>query len=354
MLKKLLLSLMVLGAISTTIGAGTFASFTGSTTNASSTFATGSVILSNVKPSSSACVSAGAAATETAGTVTNDNVRTDCDILFDATSGTNATSKRPGEYGALNLTLKNVGTISTGTLTVKSTNACSISDPSDQPFPYGTTNTCGTVQLSIGDGTTCYWGDNMTTSGQSPYITGTRLTYPVVIASSATSPAVPNNKLNITVNGTTRTDVTIANGSYADATALKTAINTAFTASSVSATASAYDDGTGTGIRITSGTTSGAITINTASTATNSALSSIGFMTGASAAGAGQCATGTGDQAHALSAFYSAYTSTPLALGNLVNGTPRVFTIRLGVPSKITDQEQARKTGFDLTWVLTG
>lgn len=43
--KKLLLSFMVLGAVGSTVGAGTFASFTASTTNPGNTFQTGTIVL---------------------------------------------------------------------------------------------------------------------------------------------------------------------------------------------------------------------------------------------------------------------------------------------------------------------
>ena len=56
-LKKVLLSLMVVGAMGTTVGAGTFASYTGRATNASNTFSTGTIALGNQKDSGRICIS---------------------------------------------------------------------------------------------------------------------------------------------------------------------------------------------------------------------------------------------------------------------------------------------------------
>jgi hypothetical protein len=77
-------------------------------------------------------------------------------------------------------------------------------------------------------------------------------------------------------------------------------------------------------------------------------------MDGGTAAGGGQCATGTGDQDHSLAAFYTAYQATGLtALNSLTAGTTEPFVITAQVPGVVGDQVQGNMATFDLTWTLT-
>lgn len=351
-LKKLLLSLMVLGAISTTIGAGTFASFTSSATNADNTFATGTIVLSNVKDSGTACVSTGGSGPvgEAGGTVTATN-SSNCDIMFDASSGTSATHKRPGESATVVMTLKNLSTLG-GALTVEGSENCVEVAAADQPYA-GSSDSCTIVQLSVQDATNCYWGDNIGGPTTKPYITGAALSVsvgtPVVISSSS------NQRFKITANGSVYDDVQVAAGTYTTLASLVGAINTALTSASVPVTATSGGLG-GTSIKLEVNALNSPATSSNLSLAipTNSkaatGLKALGFINGATAAAPGSCAVKTGDPDHTLPAFRSAPAT---ALGTIAPGTSRAFTVRVQVPSVIANTMQGGKTNFGLTWKLT-
>src|SRR5438270_12870823 len=83
LLRKLLMSMMVLGAMTTAVGAGTFASLSATTTNASATFQTGSVVLSQTDSRFGTCFSNGTTATNGGtGTVTDTNTNSNCSAIF--------------------------------------------------------------------------------------------------------------------------------------------------------------------------------------------------------------------------------------------------------------------------------
>src|SRR5437879_720626 len=120
LLRKLLMTMMVLGAMTTAVGAGTFASLSATTTNASTTFQTGSIALSDTVASGTACISNNAAAS------TDTNTNANCSVMFDTTSGTTATNKRPGESTPVAVHIQNAGTLA-GNLTINSAANCSTS-----------------------------------------------------------------------------------------------------------------------------------------------------------------------------------------------------------------------------------
>lgn len=172
--KKLLMTMMVLGTVSMTVGAGTFASFTAGTTNVASTFQNGSIILGQNKGQTPAgdgsdnpanfCLSTGTAA---GGTVTTNTA--DCGQLF------NLLLQKPGSNiiapgSQLNMTVQNFGNLP-GLLKLHAVSACS-----------GTLD-CAAVQMKVQEytdvnrttekangcvfggnqgGTTCTWSDSFT------------------------------------------------------------------------------------------------------------------------------------------------------------------------------------------------
>jgi hypothetical protein len=134
-LRKLLLTLMVLGATTTTVGAGTFASFNASTSNATSTFASGTLVLSNQKNTGSACLSTG-------GGNTNTNANGGCDQLFALSV------QKPGDSAFVDLTLKNEGSIDATSLTGFATQSCAPGNAPGQAY-NGTGDPCSSVQVYI-------------------------------------------------------------------------------------------------------------------------------------------------------------------------------------------------------------
>jgi hypothetical protein len=134
------------------IAAGTFASFTASTTNASSTFATGSLVLSNKVNSATACLSTGSdttignTATDTAEIGVNSG---SCDAAFTA-----LTANKPGDSATAAITLKNEGNVTgaTGIRGVGTT--CSSSDTPNTGGAtatnyHGSGNICSYVTITV-------------------------------------------------------------------------------------------------------------------------------------------------------------------------------------------------------------
>lgn len=133
-LKKVLLTVMVLGMVSGVLGSGTFATFTAQTTNPNNTFVAGTLVLSNTKTGGTTCFSTGGGNTDT-------NSNTACDQLI------NATVRKPGDTASQTLTVKNEGSLAGSALKLFST-ACANSNSSGELY-FGTGLPCGKVQLYI-------------------------------------------------------------------------------------------------------------------------------------------------------------------------------------------------------------
>jgi hypothetical protein len=341
--RKILMTLMVMGAMTTAVGAGTFASLTASTTNNTAVFSTGTLVLSDQVATGNTCFSNGTTPTDGGvGTATDVNDNANCDLIFDSVNDPTASNKRPGESTSVALHLQNAGTL-LGTLSASSPIDCTDEDPLDQPVPGALGTGCDSVQLSIEDtaNSVCYWGDNMGTSTTKPYITSAPLTYPVVIDST-------NDYFRITVDGTLHDNITLDAGSYGSA---------ALFAAEVHSEVSTWANVTavGSAIRIESKTATGSSNVTLDIPGTNysrTALTTMGFMEGSTAPGPGKCALKTGDRDHTLADFRTSTSVTPLSLGTIAASTTRDFTIRLGVPAVIDNNAQARLTNFALLWNL--
>jgi spore coat-associated protein N len=156
-LRKILFAVAAFGGAATAVGAGTFASFSASTTNGGSTFATGTLVLSNQKNAATACLSTGGGSTDTnAGT---------CDALF-----TTALAK-PGDSGFVDVTLKNEGSINGATLTAYKNAACT--NANSGSF-NGTGDLCANLQVYVQEYTSAANRTaNTTTGGTCVYGGGT-------------------------------------------------------------------------------------------------------------------------------------------------------------------------------------
>jgi hypothetical protein len=130
------MALLALGALLIAgAGFGTFASFSGSTSN-SSTFATGTLVLSNKVGSATTCFSTGASTT----TDVNDQA---CDALFTTTTA------KPGDVATVNVTLKNEGNLDASALRAFATGTCA-NTQNLVATPYtGSGNLCHVLQLTI-------------------------------------------------------------------------------------------------------------------------------------------------------------------------------------------------------------
>jgi hypothetical protein len=134
-IRKILLALLLFGVTGTAIGAGTFASFTASTTNQSSTFATGTLVLTNKVGAGQVCSS---------DTVSvDDNDYAGCDVVF---SG--LTDLKPGSPAALaDLTLAKGGSLAPTALKY-AMSACD-PDDSDSGSIHGNGDPCDAVKIYI-------------------------------------------------------------------------------------------------------------------------------------------------------------------------------------------------------------
>ncbi|MBW8827532.1 MAG: hypothetical protein JF603_14450 [Acidobacteria bacterium] len=135
--RRRLVAIVVLATLATSgIAAGTWASFTASTSNNGS-FATGALILSNKVNSGTACLSIGA------DTFTDTNANAGCDALFaiDTT--------KPGDAAtSAAIVLENVGNVAASSLGAYSSSACATDDAPSTTF-HGTGNLCSAVQITI-------------------------------------------------------------------------------------------------------------------------------------------------------------------------------------------------------------
>ena len=135
MFRKILIAVLLFGAAGAAVGAGTFASFSASTTNATSTFATGTLTLSNTKNNGTACLSSAGGG----GISTNTN---NCEVLF-----TGLTGLRPGSSPVtVNLTVAPGGTLSANTF--KYGAACTDGDAAGTSV-HGNGEPCDAVETYI-------------------------------------------------------------------------------------------------------------------------------------------------------------------------------------------------------------
>ncbi|MBW8826564.1 MAG: hypothetical protein JF603_09480 [Acidobacteria bacterium] len=148
--RRLLLVALAVLLVGGGVAAGTFASFTASTTNASSTFATGSLVLSNTKQSATACLSTGADNTignlDAGETSANNGT---CNALFSA-----LTANKPGDTATVGLTLKNEGNVTGATGITGYPTSCTGADAPDTggataTVYHGSGNPCGYVTIQV-------------------------------------------------------------------------------------------------------------------------------------------------------------------------------------------------------------
>src|SRR5439155_27127256 len=125
--KKLLVSLLVIGAATVIAAAGTNSSFTAQTTNPSNTLSTSTLVLSDTKSGGTTCYSTGGGSTDT-------NVYSACQTL------TSLSAQKPGDSGTANLTLKNEGSLAASVFKVFAS-SCTASDASGVSY-HGTGNPC--------------------------------------------------------------------------------------------------------------------------------------------------------------------------------------------------------------------
>jgi hypothetical protein len=145
LLRKLLLTLMIVGASGSTIGAGTFASYNASTANAGN-FDTGALALGDkVGASSTTCYSWGTTSATPPANFTNNNSNTsNCDSIFTTT----ITNKKSGDAElTVNMTLTNKGDLTASDLSVFA--ACAAPTNNGSTTIHGGGDPCDVLSIMI-------------------------------------------------------------------------------------------------------------------------------------------------------------------------------------------------------------
>ena len=137
--KRLLVGVLIIGALSALIGAGTFATFDATTTN-SATFTSGTIVLSNTVNAGAACLSSGGAPIQGGAGTNNTN---GCDPLF------GASNNKPGDTATANVTLAHTGNINASKLQLYAAGACVSSAAPDINGNRGTGALCPQLQLTV-------------------------------------------------------------------------------------------------------------------------------------------------------------------------------------------------------------
>lgn len=146
-LRALLITIVMIGGVASIAGnAGTFASFSAEATNANTTFATGSIVLSDKVNSGTACLSS-------AGALNNN---ANCSAIL---TGANLA---PGGAASANLTIQNTGTLNASKLYLWAPSGCTDSQVTNLGFNPITNNPlCSTIVMFIQEtGATpwCWYG----------------------------------------------------------------------------------------------------------------------------------------------------------------------------------------------------
>ena len=121
-IRKLLLAVLLVSLTGSAFGAGTFASFNATTTNQASTFATGTLLLSNNHVTGNTCFSNAVGNGAQSNAEVDDNINGTCDALF------TTTTSKPGDMATIDLILSNTGTIDASSLSMVVT-ACTTATP---------------------------------------------------------------------------------------------------------------------------------------------------------------------------------------------------------------------------------
>ena len=327
-------------------GAGTFASFSASTSNATSTFATGSVVLKQTGIGGNTCYSNGTS-NNGVGTNTDTNANGACSAVF--TAGTN----KPGDTATQALTLTNDGTIAaaSGVKVYKAATNCVDGQSATSNSYYGTGSMCETLQFNLTDttNTKCLFGGGAAGEVNSslPVLANAQSTL-VVSAASA------NN--TITVNGTL---VTVTAGTYGYSMGgvgnqtttnptLSTALEDALVSAGVPVMAGVGIDGK---VYLASTVPGGALPVITNGTTAvlKGQLNLTSPVTTYAAAQAGACVA---DPAHTVMNLTKSYTSVSgLPVVSSLNAASSVaLSVVLTVDTNAGNLYQGRLATFGLTW----
>jgi len=334
--RKLLLAVLLVSLAGSAFGAGTFASFNASVTNAASTFQTGSVVLTQ-NDATNTCYSTGNSVAGANGGVTDTNANAACAIAF---TGSIA---KPNDTATQALTLRNDGTVNaTSGIKAYSTSNCIDANSTASNSYFGTGSLCDTLQLKLDNSTVCIFG-----GGYSGEIKGTSA-QPLSTNSATLTFTVANNTI---IAGANTATITAGTYGFTTATSLAQAIQSALDAATPAAIPYIAGVGTDGAVYLANKTAGGALPTLTSGTA----LATLGLSTTSTVFAATQAASCAYDPAFTVASFRRLYTSSSAGLtvvASLNAATNQTVNIGLHVDTNAGNVFQGRKATFSLTWFL--
>lgn len=142
--RKVLLTIMIIGATGSTLSVGTFASYNATTRSSSTTFETGALVLSDITPvTNTLCYSAGGGP----GTTFANGNASSCDAVFNLSNQTPSTT-----VSTQRVTLKNEGDLNPTKVQLLSTGACTNTETGSGY--HGGGDLCAALRFSIQEYTT--------------------------------------------------------------------------------------------------------------------------------------------------------------------------------------------------------
>ena len=191
LLRKVLLTVMIIGATGSTLSAGTFASYNATTTRSSSSFETGALVLSDITPvTNTLCYSAGGGPGTTFG---NGNAN-GCDAVFNLTNQTPSTT-----VSTQRVTLKNEGDLNPTKVQLASTGACTNSETGSGY--HGGGDLCAALRFSIQEYTTSAFTTKVTSCVYPAATNAVCATTPAGVVSTFTSAHPEVSPLDVNTNG---------------------------------------------------------------------------------------------------------------------------------------------------------
>jgi len=321
--------LLLAGLGLSTSTAGTFATFSASTTNSGSTFATGTIVLSDQVNGGTACLSTGTTATNNVSTDTNANAT--CDGVLAVTN------RKPGDVATASVQLQNVGSLAATTgLSAYTTAGCT--DGDDAGTYHGTGSMCANVQTYLqetnasGTATACRYG-----KGASGVINSTARTFPLAITASTRT-------LSLQVDSVNHNNLSIATNAGYTPAGLAAAINAVFGTWAVTTV------GPDNVIYISSKTIGGSSKVLITNGSSNNALPTLGFTNNQTHTGG--LAACTFDGVHTLSHLTTNHASLAngFAVGTLAVSSSKYFVVGATLPLAAGNDLMGRQATFGYTF----
>jgi hypothetical protein len=339
------LAVLLVSLAGSAFGAGTFATFNASTTNAGSTFASGTLVLKNTIAATT-CFSNGTTSSG-AGASTDANANATCNAAF------TVATRKPGDESTVNMTLVNDGSLTAASgLKTYGTGTCANGITAEAY--HGTGNMCEQLMLKIEDSAggagACKWG-----GGSSKTLYGTVAGGAVNYLTTGTVIGPTNDQFTLTINSTPYA-ATITNGTYSYSTGgvsgtnttLAGALQAALTAAGAPAVAGVGPDG----VVYMAAAAPGDLTTTIANTGGDTTLASLGMTTNSTTAG--NAATCTYDPAHSVMSYTKAFPSSAATTLTLVssfaNAASKTYTLGLKLDTNATNNIQGKSATFGMTW----